>query len=162
MLEIRDSNSNDKDTSKGKNKPIATRRLDSPLARVGEFNPPGSNNWGYFLTVDHQAAFGSSAGPVSTFLQISNATFRDVQALDADTHLSRSIQLMKSQKSDWKIATGESAGDILSLSCFLNNEAFVVMYTRYHFDGTEWLAYQRREPGLWESDEPFPPRSAFP
>ena len=144
---------------------LATRALDVPLAKIEEWSPVGKTNWGYLLTQDYSTGMGSYSGPGTTLIQISGAAIHDASALDAKTHQEEPIRLAKTLKQDWKIMTGGNGTEILTVSCHpksAEDDSFVVEYMRYAFEGTRWLKYSRQETGFWESDHPFPPRSAFP
>jgi hypothetical protein len=142
---------------------VAERRLEKPLARLREWNPAHTSSREFLLTVDYSAGWGSYNGPITTLLQISNGMINDVKALNGDTGQEEPIHMMRSLKSDWKITTSEKREEILSVSCHPKNDSsFVMDYTRYSFDGARWLEYKRQEKGIWESDEGFPARSAFP
>jgi hypothetical protein len=56
--------------------------------------------------------------------------------------------------------------DILLIACRPDfdspDEGFKLIYFRFTFEKGQWRRYVRTEPGVWESDHPFPPRSAFP
>lgn len=39
---------------------------------------------------------------------------------------------------------------------------FELIYTRFAFDGTRWVHYERRKPGFWENGNEFPSREEFP
>lgn len=39
----------------------------------------------------------------------------------------------------------------------------IVCYDRFHFDGTQWVRYEKREKGFWEvKGDNFPALSKFP
>ncbi len=141
---------------------VAERSLERPLANLEEWRP-ASEKGGYLLSIDFSAGFGSYNGLGTTLLQVCNRTFHDVEALNAVTHKREPIRLAKSLKSDWRIEPRSEGTDILSLSSHPgNNGNFVSDYVRYSFDGKQWLEHKKQKDGLWESDQPFPPRSAFP
>lgn len=142
---------------------VANRDLESPLAKVEAWDPASRRNQLYLLTQDYSAGAGSYNGPGTILLQVSDAAFHDVKALNAESHKENSIRLVKSLKSDWRITMRDNKGEILSVACYPNSEGkFVIDHIRYRLDGTRWLEYKRQISGVWESDEPFPPRSTFP
>jgi hypothetical protein len=150
----------------GGGKLLVSRALEMPLAKLEEWSPAGKTNWGYFLAQDYSIGAGSYNGPVTTLIQIKGGAFRDVTAFSAQTQRDEPIHLAKTLKQGWRITSGVNGTEILAVSCHPNfsaqNDSFVVDYTRYAFDGTRWHKYTRQENGLWESDNPFPQRSAFP
>ena len=144
-------------------KVVAERALERPLASLEECGPNRGGKGGYLLTVDFSIGSGSYNGPGTTLLQVLNRTFLYAEAINVATRKRKVIRLTKSLKSDWRIETRSERTEILSLSSHpANNDNFVSDYVRYSFDGTQWLEYRQQKAGLWESDQPFPPRSAFP
>jgi hypothetical protein len=141
-------------------KPIAGRDLETPLAKLEPWNSSAVTNQLFLVTEDDSAGFGSYNGLVTTLLQVSDGAFRDVTGLNTDSKQVEPIRLVMSIKSDWR---RENGAEILTVSCHAkNNGDFIIEYARYSFDGARWLEYTRKVDGLWESDEPFPERSAFP
>jgi hypothetical protein len=141
----------------------AERELGVPLAKVEVWTPTAKGGQKYLLTADYSVGVGSYNGLATTLLEVHNATFQDVEAFDAGTGQKEPIRLVRSLKSDWRIVADDRAPELLSLSCHPQNDAgFVLDYVRYRFDGARWLKYKRQEAGMWESDQPFPSRTAFP
>lgn len=141
-------------------KVLANRDLETPLAKLKVWNRISDTNQFFLLIEDYTAGAGSYNGPKATLLQITNATFHDVKALNTQSHQEEPIRLVKSLKADWR---QENIAEILSVSCYENGDGrFVVDYIRYNFDGNRWLEYKRESEGFWESDQPFPLRAAFP
>lgn len=146
-------------------KSIATRILETPLARVEKWNVSSDADEFFLLTEDDSAGVGSYNGLVTTLIQISDSTFKDIKAINEQTGREESIRMMKSLKNDWR-RVGD--GEILSVSCHPRIAAgkvqddFVTDYVRYQFDRTRWFEYKREAAGIWESDQGFPTRSAFP
>jgi len=145
-----------------KGKVIAERGLETPMAKLEPWNPSSDSNQFFLLTEDYSSGAGSYNGPGTSLLQISDAAFHDVKA-DTASGQEQPIRLVKSLKSDWQIVSRDNAGEILSVSCRPKSDGnFVIGYTRYSFDGNQWRKYKREVDGFWESDDPFPDRSAFP
>ena len=93
---------------------------------------------------------------------IADAAFYEVKALDMESRRQRPIRLVKSLKSDWRIVEREGRPEILSVSCHPSAKGkFVIDYSRYSFDGTQWVEYKREVDGFWESDQPFPESPVF-
>ena len=137
--------------------------LETPLAKIEAWNPSSGDNYLFLLTEDHSAGAGSYNGLATNLLQISDGAFHYVKATNATSHQERPIRLLKSLKSDWRIASPENETEILMASCLpRDNGSFVIDYTRYRIDGTQWFEYKREVDGFGESDRSFPERSAFP
>jgi hypothetical protein len=145
-------------------------RVDVSQRPVRGFRPPV-----YSVTVDFTTIFGSYAGPGTFFLDPSGGHLHWLTARNGKTHETTEISLGRSLKSDWKLVTINGTAEILQVQCMPDFAAglrdssgpstpeFVVVYTRYHFDGSSWLRTQRVEPGFWDSgDEDFPSLSKFP
>lgn len=145
-----------------KDKLVFDRFLNRQLAKLEELDAVGNST--FLLTVDYSTGFGSYAGLETSLLQVAGAGLRDLDALDVSTQQREPIRLAKSLKSGWTISKVSNGLEVLSLWCrpTPNGATFNLMFTRYSFDGNQWLAHKRQEKGFWESDQPFPPRSAFP
>jgi hypothetical protein len=142
---------------------IAKRGLATPLAKLESWNPDSRANLFFLLTEDYSTGAGSYNGPGTILVRVSDGVLRDVKAQSAESHREVSLRLMKSLKSDWQISSRENGGEILSVSCHPRKGGhFVIDYIRYSLQGTQWREYKRQVRGFWESDDPFPKRSAFP
>lgn len=141
---------------------VAERTLEMPLARLQAWEPSSHSQEFFLVTQDFSIGFGSYNGPKTVLLQVSSAAFRDVTALDQKTNTERPFRLMRSLKSDWRLAT-EKKNEILSVTCHPKSDGeFSIDYVRYSFDGSRWIEYEREAGGLWESGDGFPRRSRFP
>jgi hypothetical protein len=142
---------------------VADRNLERPLAKMARWGYAGVGELGYLITVDYSAGFGSYSGPATSLLRVVNSALLDVRAVDPASGQEVHFRLMKALKSDWKMKATGNMLEILSFFCRpTQNGQFRLEYIRYSFDGSRWLEYKKSENGYWESDEPFPPRSAFP
>lgn len=143
-------------------KTFAQEALEEPLAKIAELQ----NSSTFLVTVDYSIGWGSYAGPTSFLLSVEDGNLRWLQARDEATGKSERISLAKTLKSDWKLSS-QASGDVLAFFCrpvdFANDNGFELHYVRYHFDNVKgWLKHERVKKGMWESDQPFPPRSDFP
>jgi hypothetical protein len=143
---------------------IAERKLDTPLAKLQPWSPGVAGSHLFLLTQDYSVGVGSYDGPVTVLLRVSDGTLEYVKVLNPESGREEPIRLMKSLKSDWRISSRKArGGEILSRSCHPREDGqFVIDYVRYYSTGTRWREYKREKKGFWESDDPFPPRSAFP
>jgi hypothetical protein len=128
----------------------------------------------FAVTVDYSVGFGSYAGPTTSFVEPSRGQLRWLAAYDSSTGKPAEVRLPRTLKSDWQTVPRPGGLDILAVRCQPNvgNESpthlgggglsFVVIYERYHFDGSRWLRQQRQEAGFWESDHEFPANEKFP
>lgn len=145
---------------------LASEPLERPLARIEPETLPAKKQT-LLVTVDYSAGFGSYAGPTTFLLQLDGPRFEWVQATSEGAKAIVKIALARTLKSDWKLSPSESGQDILSFYCRPADSGasgdFELHYVRYHFDAEKgWLRYERVKKGLWESDNAFPPRKAFP
>ena len=145
---------------------LASEPLERPLARI-EPETLSAKKRTLLVTVDYSVGFGSYAGPTTFLLELAGPRFEWVQATSEGAKAIVKIALSRTLKSDWKLSSSESGQDILSFYCRPADSGtsgdFELHYVRYHFDLEKgWLRYERVKKGLWESDEAFPPRKAFP
>lgn len=146
---------------------VATRPLERPLADLGVASLYGTERRSYMLTVDLSAGFGSYSGPYTRFAEPDARGFGWVTADSAG--VTDTLTLVSTLKMAWRLVSdgrGHSA-DLLLVRCrpdfsVTDSAAFTLTFEHYTFDGARWRLLARREPGCYESDEPFPPRSKFP
>ena len=141
---------------------VAERELETPLAKLQAWGPTTESGQLFLLTQDYSTGAGSYNGPGTSLIMIADAAFYEVKALDMESRRQRPIRLVKSLKSDWRIVEREGRPEILSVSCHPSAKGkFVIDYSRYSFDGTQWVEYKREVDGFWESDQPFPESPVF-
>lgn len=138
---------------------LTARKLKTPLAKLGHWDLPSTATQLFTLTTDYSAGFGSYNGLETTLFEVSGASIRFVKANRIGFRDEKVIRLVKSLKSDW---TSNNGDEILAVSCKAKDGGFVVVYSRYSLSGTRWQEYEHETSGFWESDQPFPKRSAFP
>jgi hypothetical protein len=144
-------------------KVVAVRDLQTALAKLQRWGTATGGNRLFLLTQDYSAGFGSYSGLGTTLLMVSGPAFRDVKALNEQSHQEEEIRLTKSLKADWRITQQGEHTEILSVSCHpASLSRFVVDYVRYSTDGERWLVFKREADGVWESGDPFPKRSMYP
>ena len=123
------------------------------------------------ITTDLSIGMGSYAGPLTKLFQVMEGRLEEVSALNAQSGRIEPIGLMRSLKTEWKTAPPSSAQmdrkDILLFACRpkdfgADDTKFTKIFTRYHWNGKEWVSYQRMAPGIWEDDDPFPRACSFP
>ena len=122
------------------------------------------------VTTDLSAGFGSYSGPLTELLEVAGGRLETVVARNTESGLSKPIRLLSTLKTAWKLvpATGDQNNlkDILEVACrpdFDSKEAkFFVTYTRYHWDGKEWIVLTRKVHGFWEDEGSFPALGQFP
>ena len=143
------------------------KQLDCILADIEKkkLYPGGRDS--FILTEDKSIGFGSYAGPVSSFFEVSKLRPRWFYAKKDKSGKLVKISVLRSLKSDWKIlpSTEGTGKDIYQIECRPDtrfDDEFILIYTRYHFNGKNWIKHERRENGLWESVNRFPYRTNFP
>jgi hypothetical protein len=148
---------------------VFEKTLEREQARVQiEALHPGQRT--ILVNTDLSIGMGSYAGPRTELYQLKGGSLEAVTARDENTGKITAIEIMSSLKTAWKLvpaSTGQTdQKDILELACRPNweieNTKFFKIYSRYHWDGTQWVLYSKKVPGMWESDEAFPPSQRFP
>ncbi len=130
------------------------------------------------VTVDHTIGWGSYAGLATEFLEMRAGRAQWLRATDARTGRADTIWVASALKKMWRLLPLKSGGkDILLAECQPDfdrwdkaaaqgkeDSSFLLVYTRYHFDGRRWVKRTRTEPGYidFESDEFFPALGKFP
>jgi hypothetical protein len=143
-----------------------------PVAWLEEVMLSGSGRPSYLFTQDLSIGMGSYAGPMTYFYNIIDGKLKPIEYFDKETGKREQIVLMRSLKTNWKLVKSKDgkSKDILHIACRPNFEnkskdevEFVVYYDRFHFDGNEWIKYQKIEKDFWEAEgEDLPPLSKFP
>ena len=147
---------------------IATRLLDRPLAFLGGANLYEDRRSSYAVTVDLSAGAGSYSGPYTRFAEPDRRGFNWILVHSAG--ITDTLTMVSTLKTRWEILRDQtdSHAQFLVVRCRpaadapAGSVAFTVTYERVMFDGARWHLLARSEPGCYESDEPFPPRSKFP
>jgi len=138
--------------------------LERPLAKIEKTSLPPDKQ-AFFVTVDYSIGMGSYAGLTTMFVRVANGHLEWVTATNPSTGKREAIHLPKTLKTDWRFSDA-GRSEILAVYCrpdFDNEANFTIRYVRYQRDDRKgWLVYERAEKGIWESDEPFPPRTKFP
>ena len=143
-----------------------------PIAWLEEVILSGSDRPCYLFTQDLSMGMGSYAGPITYFYNIIEGELEPIEYLDRKTGKREQIVLMRSLKTNWKLVKSMDGKtkDILHIACrpdldnMSNDDVeFLVYYDRFHFDGKEWVKYQKIEKDFWEAEEKdLPPLSKFP
>ncbi len=143
-----------------------------PVAWLEEVMLSGSGRPSYLFTLDESIGMGSYAGPTTYFYNIIDRKLKPIEYFDKDTKKRRQIVLMRSLKTNWKLVKSKDGKrkDMLHIACrpdwdskSKDDVEFRVYYDRFHFDGKEWVIYQRVEKDFWEAGgEDLPPLSKFP
>ena len=151
-------------------KVIAKKTLEREMARMRfEALRPGRRT--ILVTTDLSAGFGSYSGPDTELLEVIGDRLEQVVAQDAESGSNEPIRLASTLKTEWKLvpAVGGENGqkDILEFACRPADwgsmkSDFVLIYTRYHWDGTGWVEFTRTAHGFWEADNGFPKSARFP
>ena len=146
---------------------VYNKQLDCILAELEKIKFYPGGRYSYILTEDRSIGFGSYAGLVSTFFEVNKGRLRWLSAKKEKSGKLARISVMKSLKTDWKILPSQEGKgeDILQIACRPDTRydgEFLLIYTRYHFNGKNWIKHERREDGFWESGNRFPYRTNFP
>ncbi len=150
---------------------LVEEEFGAPLAKLETKFLYGSKFPTYLVTVDYGVGFGSYAGPGTELAEVRQGKLQFLHPVEKTDNKDNRIALGRSLKNGWEIvrsATG-TGKDILQVQCHPNfdnpkwadAEEFVVVYTRYSFDGHDWHQASRKRIGFWESED-FPAPSYFP
>ena len=133
--------------------------LVSALARV---EPLDKSNLMFLVTEDRTTVNGSYAGLRTSIWEATAKGVFIAGAMDSSGKRNP-IYLTRTLKSDWQIEGGnDGTPEILAVSSQPNaNDDFMIRYDRYVAHNGSWSKSSREEPGIWESDEPFPDSSHF-
>jgi hypothetical protein len=155
-------------------------KLERPLARLKSTQLYATPDRTFLITVDYSAGFGSYNGPITLLLEVRNGRLEWLKATEQTTGKKYQITLMQSLKTVWKIvpSTRAEGKEILLASCrpdwdsptfkHINpsvkstDRDFWLIYTRYFFNGTNWVEVERRRHGFADFEEGLPSRSKFP
>jgi hypothetical protein len=120
------------------------------------------------VTTDLSAGFGSYSGPLTQLIDVSRGRLDTEEAWDSESGKLEPISLVSTLKTAWKFVPArpevDGAKDILEIACRPNNDAsaFYLIYTRYRWNGGEWVESHRQVQGFWEADRVFPDAAKFP
>jgi hypothetical protein len=151
-------------------KVLSEKTLEREMARI-RFEMLHPDRRTILVTTDLSIGFGSYAGPSTELFQVSGGRIEPINARDAKTRETGPIELGSTLKTEWKLVPSDpgqvNQRDILLFACRPKewsggSDKFVRIYTRYHWNGAEWILFERRAPGFWEADEPFPAPQRFP
>ncbi len=145
--------------------------LDLPFAGLKKNRLYGSDKETFLVMVDFGTGMGTDNGPVTNPVEIVDTGFQWLATVDKATGERKQLLLKQSSKAAWKLVStlGGGGRDFLQVSCSLplekegdNQREFVTSFTRFHFNGTDWMKLERRDPGYWESGGGFPAEDRFP
>lgn len=146
---------------------IETHELERPIARINSVNLIGGRPNSFSLTVDYSAGFGSYSGQGSKFFDVVAGKIQWVKAKNEKANKVEEIHVAQTLKTEWKLFPHRKNQDILEIRCRpafkdKSDDTFEVTYSRYRYNGHEWIHYSRTEEGFWENEGDFPKESLFP
>jgi hypothetical protein len=120
----------------------------------------------------HYANFAPYDGEEATFVEVSKGRLQRLEAFDSRTGAKIEMAFVYSHRVGWEFshpASGKSKDIFSVFTGWTKNEAdesdgdFLVVYSRFHFDGKRWVRYERKvEEDYWEDEFGFPERAKFP
>jgi hypothetical protein len=149
------------------NKRIEAHEMERPIAKIEAVNLLSGSPSSFSLTVDYSAGVGSYSGPGTRFFDVVMGKIKWVYAKDEKTGRSEEIHVARTLKTDWKLFPHGKNQDILEIRCRpafkdKSEDTFETTYSRYRYNGREWIHYSRSEDGFWENEGDFPKESLFP
>jgi hypothetical protein len=134
--------------------------LPQPLAEI-QILEGGS----FLVTTDESIGMGSYAGLKTNVLSVVQGSLESLHATDAATGKREPILLYRALKSDWRTETTKDGvvTGFLAARCDPDPQGhFTIHYIHYRRQGGAWVKSEKKRAGIWEADQSFPPRSAFP
>ncbi len=141
---------------------------DAPVANIDLELGPKSDPI-FVVGYNDYACMGSYSGFVRALFKFSRGRLATVEAKN-EQGKPQPIRLFSSLKADWKFLKNAPDNiEIVQVFCqpdFAHETktqmAFQIIYRTYRLQGGVWRVRQRHDPGFWENDGVFPPRSKFP
>lgn len=140
---------------------IAVESFAEPLATIETDYFYGTKFPTYLVSADYGVGVGSDNGPATTLVEIRGGKLIHIP-----------IMFAQSLKNGWKIVPASSGAgkEIETVHCQPNyqnpnwpaSSQFIVVFSSYRFTNGQWRQKSITKIGIWESDEGWPPRSAFP
>jgi hypothetical protein len=150
------------------NQRIFKQFLAKPIASLEKIKLLGLQPKSFALYEDYGIGAGSYAGPVSSFFDVVDGKIKWLQFQQSKSKKTEKISVMSSLKTGWEIVRNGENFDILEAACRpefsikLDEPAFSLTYSRYHYNGNEWIKYSRKVDGYWDFEGAFPDYSLFP
>jgi hypothetical protein len=147
---------------------VSTLKLEKPVVNLERYSESKGDTELFVLTEDWGIEFGSYNGPISNLVVVSGGHISKIETKVGGGTKREKISLMRSLKNGWKKVKGGEFPDILEVSCHPDfdysgpDARFQVTYSRYHFNGGEWMVKTRTVSGFWEDEGSFPPERLFP
>jgi len=148
------------------------------LANMEEVKLYDSERPTYLLTLDESQGWGSYNGLITYFVEVVGGRLKWLEFIDKRTGKKEQMALLSSLKTAWKIVPSKNrrGKNILRAACRPNwdkpikssvmtvDDDFEISYARFHFNGRDWVRFERKKWGIWEfeSESDFPDRSHFP
>jgi hypothetical protein len=142
---------------------LSSLTLERPLATLDQVYLR-SEVASYQVTVDFSIGWGSFAGPLTRFAEVTTGTFHWLRAVDAQTGKPVSVSVASTVKAGWKLSPTASGGKELLFDTSKPDAPVTASHTlvRCAVEDGRWLRYTRTGKGCWENDVPIPTRAVFP
>jgi hypothetical protein len=152
---------------------VESHTYEVSVAWLEEVRLSDSDTPTYLFTLDKSTGMGSFTGPITYFYKVADGKIKPVEYLNNNTKKKEKMILMRSLKTAWKLTTSKDgkSKEILDVSCrpdgvvkSKDDDIFLIYYDRFHFNGKEWVKFERVEKGYWESEgeDDMPLLSKFP
>lgn len=155
------------------NREVEKHLLAGCNARLDQINGNWPNGPIFLATSEFIPTMGSFGGPYSKPFQVIRGHIQWAKVQKSIHQKSESILLSRTLKTEWVVrrVRDNSRVEILEIKCLSDVDyakknsdemKFERIFTRYSFDGRQWLRFTRNEDGCWETGDTFPNRQAFP
>lgn len=150
------------------NKKIFSQNLEKPIAALETVTLSDLQPKTFALKVDFGVGFGSYAGRVYTFFDVMDGKIRWVMSRHNGSKKTEKLSVMSSLKTGWEIVRAGERFDILEATCRpdfdekTNEASFSIIYSRFHYNGSEWIEYRTKRKGYWDFEGEFPDYASFP
>ncbi|MDD2736259.1 MAG: hypothetical protein PHF56_20195 [Desulfuromonadaceae bacterium] len=149
------------------NKIVFSKKLEKPIASLETVELLERQPKSFALEEDYSIGWGSYAGPITSFFDVVNGKVKWLQTRQNNAKKIKKLYVSSSLKTGWQIVKAGNNFDILEAACRpefsirLDEAAFSITYRRYHYNGTEWIEYSRKDSGYWDFEE-YPDIALYP
>lgn len=143
---------------------LAEFPLSSPIAEVYPIALNSAEEHEFMVLVQ-QGGFGAFNGTLGLPLAVVDGAIQTLDATDALSGALQTIELQRTQRTDWRIQRTAKSVEILQLSCDpddVSDDGFREVFARYRRGARGWVYETRLDRGYCSWLDDFPPRDLFP
>jgi hypothetical protein len=138
------------------------RRFDSPLLTIAAWSSVAFNI--VLVTEDMSTGPGAGRHVRTTLWWLNSGRMTPHTAIDDATRREVHIELVESERSDWRITSNSiTRGEIVAISSHAREDgSFETEYARYYVARSQWRRARAVAEGPWDTTYEFPPLDWFP